>query len=382
MLFVILLHVLQYDTGSVASLRQSIGGWSILGTGVELFFVLSGFLLFLPYARAAFLDRDVPSTRKFFQRRAFRILPAYWASLTFFILVLLPLHKLPPGVSNSVGVTNVGLHVFLAQNLLKPYYMGINPVYWTMAVEVQFYLVLPIIAALVVSNIRRGRSWSTIAIFAGIGVASICAYAASVGLHRLGGGFERFVDVPAMFQYLPVFGVGMMASLAYIAATEGPWAHRDLPGAGKALGVGGLLLLGLLIWLNQIELGHLRYGYIASDQLSGLAYGAILLGVILGWRSWQHALTWGWIRFVGMISYSLYIWNLVVLQRFVLPQVDSLVHGGMAVVVVGVVAGIAVLVPLALISYLAFERPFIATRRAHHDLEPSGRERSQLAVVP
>jgi len=366
-LLVVLLHVLQYQVGRAAFLRGTIGGWSVLGSGVELFFVLSGFLLFLPYARAAFLDRDPPSVQKFFQRRAFRILPAYWASLAIFVLVLLPLHDAPLGVPSSSGITNVGLHVILAQNLLKSYFEGINPVYWTMAVEVQFYIVLPIIASVVVSKIRRGRSSAAIAVFAGIGICSILAYAVSLSLHRLGGGFERFVQVPAMVQYLPVFGVGMVASLAYVAATDGPWVGRDLRAKGKAVGLGGLLLLGLLVGLNQAELYHWRYGYIITDQMAGLAYGAILLGVVLGWRSWQRGLKSGWLRFFGMISYSLYIWNLVAIQRFVLPQVDRYVHGGVAIVLLGLVASLVVLVPISLVSYLAFERPFIAARRSHHE---------------
>ena len=365
-LVVVLLHVLQYDSRSVSVLRKTVGGWSVLGTGVELFFVLSGFLLFLPYARSAFLDRDTPSTRRFFQRRALRILPAYWASLAIFVLAITLFG------STSIGVNDIGLHVLLSHNLLKSTYMSIDPVYWTMAVEVQFYLMLPLIALFVVETIRRGRYWNAVAVFGGIGVLSILAYATSIEFHRVGGTIAELVDVPSMFQYLPVFGVGMVASLGFVAATEGPWADRNLRNTGMAVGAGGLVLLGLLVVVNQLTLYHWRYGYVAVNQLSGLAYGAILFGVVLGWESWKRALTRQWIRFFGMISYSLYIWNFVVLQYFVLPRVGHYVHGSIAFVLVGLVVGLAVLVPVALASYLAVERPFMTARQSRREAQPGG----------
>src|SRR5690242_20063157 len=60
-------------------------GWYYLSTGVHLFFVLSGFLLFLPYVRALLDGERLPSARRFYQRRALRILPAYWVCLTIMV---------------------------------------------------------------------------------------------------------------------------------------------------------------------------------------------------------------------------------------------------------------------------------------------------------
>ncbi|NNN22227.1 MAG: acyltransferase [Acidimicrobiales bacterium] len=362
-LLVVLKHLFQYYSGTNPMVQRSIAGWYLFQTGVNLFFVLSGFLLFLPYSKAAFSDRNFPSTVKFSERRALRILPAYWASLIIFVLAI-------SLTSNSAfGAKDIGLHFVLANNLLKSTYMSINPAYWTMAIEVQFYLILPAIAVLVVSSIRRSKYWAVADIFASIGIVSVAAYAASLFLHRIGGHFDQFVHAPEMLQYLPVFGVGMAASLCYVSASEGPWANRNLQTVWKGLGAGGLILLGLLVVFNQVKLYHWRYGYVAIDQLSGVAYAAILLGVVLGWKSWNHALGRRWIRFIGMISYSMYIWNLVILQDFVLPRVDRVFHGGIVNVPVGFAVGIAVIVPLSLLSYLAFERPFIGARRSRRDLQ-------------
>jgi len=371
-LLIVLLHVLQYVPRPPTIVRQSIGAWSMLETGVELFFVLSGFLLFLPYARAAFIGGPIPSTKRFFQRRALRILPAYWASLAICVMVI------SLAGSASIGTTDIALHIALAHNLLSSTDMSINGLYWTMAIEVQFYMILPLIATVLVSKIRSRNSSGVIAIFTGLLLVSAVAFAATHVLHRLGGGFARFVDAPDMFQYLPVFGVGIAASLGFVAATEGPWADRGSRGISRIIGVTGLALLGFLVLVNQLAV-HYPYAGTLIPEFTGVAYGAILLGVVLGWQSWERALKRRWIRFVGMISYSLYIWNLVVLKNFVLPRVGGLVRGSVATILIGLVFGVAVLIPLSLASYLAFERPFIGIRRSRHEFEPSRRVRSQPA---
>src|SRR5436190_12630168 len=59
-------------------------------SGVELFFLLSGFLLFLPYAKSLLLDNTCPSLRRFYLRRIFRIVPAYYIALFLIILFFAP----------------------------------------------------------------------------------------------------------------------------------------------------------------------------------------------------------------------------------------------------------------------------------------------------
>ena len=68
---------------------------------VRALFVLSGFLLFLPYARAMLHDTSLPSTLGFLERRALRILPAYWVCLTILIIVLAPTNSTQIGIGND-----------------------------------------------------------------------------------------------------------------------------------------------------------------------------------------------------------------------------------------------------------------------------------------
>jgi peptidoglycan/LPS O-acetylase OafA/YrhL len=61
--------------------------WAFGTSGVNLFFILSGFLLFMPYARALLFQARWPSIRQFYLRRALRILPAYYLALAVDVVV-------------------------------------------------------------------------------------------------------------------------------------------------------------------------------------------------------------------------------------------------------------------------------------------------------
>lgn len=69
--------------------------WVFGNTGVQLFFVLSGFLLFLPYARAMLFQERWPKTRTFYMRRALRILPGYYFSLLLLVFFVQRTYLLP-----------------------------------------------------------------------------------------------------------------------------------------------------------------------------------------------------------------------------------------------------------------------------------------------
>ncbi len=75
--------------------KEYVNYFYFLASGVHLFFVLSGFLLFLPYARAILHGKPLPSAKSFYKRRALRILPAYLVCLALLIL----LEPTPTGIT-------------------------------------------------------------------------------------------------------------------------------------------------------------------------------------------------------------------------------------------------------------------------------------------
>ena len=107
---------------------------------VDLMLMLSGFLLYLPYANG----KEV-SPREFYVKRALRILPSYW----FCLIVMLLFAVFAPDFSDAPRlVKDLLAHLGFVHNLwsLSYNYTRLNVVLWTLAVEVQFYLILPALA--------------------------------------------------------------------------------------------------------------------------------------------------------------------------------------------------------------------------------------------
>src|SRR5437899_2513490 len=120
------------------------------GTGVTLFFVLSGFLLFMPFAKALLFKTDWPLLRVFYMRRVLRILPAYYVSL--FIIILLAY----PEYLHRDHFKNLFLFLTFFMDSTRATFRQINGPYWTLATEWQFYMLLPFIAlgiAIIVSRV-------------------------------------------------------------------------------------------------------------------------------------------------------------------------------------------------------------------------------------
>jgi peptidoglycan/LPS O-acetylase OafA/YrhL len=109
-------------------------GWA----GVAAFFVISGFCIHLSFARN-------PNWRNFSIRRCCRIYPAYFLAVLLFAL-LFPWSRIHWDLS---GIAQLGSHLALIHNYDDRFYYGISPAFWSIAVEVQLYLLYPVLLWLV-----------------------------------------------------------------------------------------------------------------------------------------------------------------------------------------------------------------------------------------
>jgi peptidoglycan/LPS O-acetylase OafA/YrhL len=118
--------------------------------GAQLFFVVSGFLLTLPWARAYYYRGNPISIRRFLRRRLLRIVPAYYVHLAVLFLALVPVVHSYDFLLSPEGGWNVLAHLSFAQFFLPSTAtgVGINGALWTLSIEAQFYLVLPLMAGL------------------------------------------------------------------------------------------------------------------------------------------------------------------------------------------------------------------------------------------
>src|SRR6185436_501593 len=111
--------------------------------GVHLFFVVSGFVLALPFARHYLEGTQKPSLKAYYLRRLTRIEPPYLIALTIAMVVVVATRQ---NWRDNIG--NFFASFFYVHNLIYGEMSRIENVFWSLEVEVQFYLIAPLLALL------------------------------------------------------------------------------------------------------------------------------------------------------------------------------------------------------------------------------------------
>jgi peptidoglycan/LPS O-acetylase OafA/YrhL len=269
-----------------------------LRLGLVLFFVLSGYLLYGPWVRAALDEASAPRTAAYLVRRAARIVPAYYAAVVGSIVLLWGLDA-TPGV-RLPAADDLWLFALFGQNFSVDTLLSLNAPLWTLAVEWSFYLMLPVLGWLALR--LRGASREVQAIVPTLFLV------AGVGWNWWIAGEEvpptLTKVLPAM---APYFAVGMLAALL---------AHGRALGrrGGWALLAAGIALVGADAWwaaLAAREGSHDLTLHVLRDLVGACGFGAILLGVtlapaprVLGARP---------LAAVGVWSYGVYLWHVPLL---------------------------------------------------------------------
>jgi peptidoglycan/LPS O-acetylase OafA/YrhL len=115
-----------------------------MGTwGVTLFFVLSGFCIHLPQARKEHEGAPFIGWREFFRRRARRLLPTHYASIACAVIAA---YFVPTDLITKPTITTLLAHVLMVHTWIDTVvFYSINAVFWSIAVEVHFYVTYPLL---------------------------------------------------------------------------------------------------------------------------------------------------------------------------------------------------------------------------------------------
>ncbi len=233
---------------------------------VDGMILLSGFLLFLPWARHMEEGAPMPQTVAFYRRRIQRIVPSYYVfTLGMLLLVALPNHLY---FTPQQGVKDVFLHLTFLQNQDAYTYLNtpLGVASWTMAVEMQFYLIFPLLA-----RSARRKPVLTLSMMYLAGVA----YRA----YQLWSKTDYNLVVNQLPAFLDVYAVGMLCALIYVRLSRSVGQRgwfQVLATAGTAL-----LIYGLTLALREQAASGGQAGIQAGQMLRrplfALLYGGIAL---------------------------------------------------------------------------------------------------------
>ncbi|WP_433338693.1 acyltransferase family protein [Spirillospora sp. CA-294931] len=328
---------------------------------VDLFFVLSAFLLTLGYARDAIDRRPTRSARTFLYRRAVRILPLYWTAI---LVVWATRNPDLPGDWIDLVEHLTFTQVFDRERIF--YTIGAS---WSMSLEIMFYGLLMMLGPAATRACRRlERRAARVAVCAA-GCAAL--YAAPVAWLVT----ARYVlaipstDWPAYYgpqARFHAFAAGMLLAVA-IAALDGRGrlGHRGAATARLAT----IAALAALTWAatdpaRPDGAATLLYHPAASALWVMLLYATVH---VRHEARWHRALRARWLTGTGLVSYSLYLWHEPIM--IALDDAGAL-PGGPAGFAPALLIVLAVAVPAAAASYWLIEYPAALLRRlrdsSHH----------------
>lgn len=362
-------------------------------TGVALFFVLSGFLLSIPYWRAQFTREDHVDLKAYTIRRLARILPAYY-------LCLLIILAAKAYAGHAPDWSNILSHALFTFNLRDAHILSLNPPFWTLAVEMQFYLFLPLV-------FYGLRTLSPKTAFGVVIVLCLGSYLANYAMmsHLIArdqwpvtlslagplavqiSGASSLVLTYSTLAHLTYFFIGMATAWLFLRTGhdhgEASGALRQIPDIVFWTGGAAVLIIISTPLDEVLQVPFGRYNWPIVPVL--------LAAIVITGPSAKSAIAffgWGPIRWFGIISYGVYIYH------YPLQKVTAKVFGvgGLNVMQHWLLFGVlslAATILVAAASYAVIERPILrAARGGHsarrpqraHDKTPEDTERAQVVM--
>jgi len=319
--------------------------------GVELFFIISGFILALPFAAERLAGARPVRLKAFYLRRLTRLEPPYFVVLTLYFLLGSTTHLWKLWIWSDhhdsllprFGAGLVYAHGFLYRGELNP----ILPPTWSLEVEIQFYLLVPLLA--LVFTIRRTAARRALM----IGGAMFAAILQWFMLESVGFLPPTGLLPPTLLSYLQFFLVGFLLADVFLL----DW--RQHPSQGwiwDAIGFAALLIVFIgppplderIQWAHQLVL---------LPGLFACAFCAAFRGPKI-----RSLLTFRWIAIIGGMCYSIYLLHFP-LMAMLAPHTAGLGGGsGAANVIVQflVLGGISLLVSAVFFAFV--ERPCMDPR--------------------
>ncbi|MCE0491416.1 acyltransferase [Pantoea sp. Mb-10] len=282
-----------HNRSALAEQFPSLAQWLVKGVvGVDLFFILSGFVITLSVSR---MGSGFAAAADFLRRRALRLLPAYYILLlvNFLLGGAMATFHYPDKVKALIAALT--LSVYMPQH--APFYMddeGFLNVRWTLNYEFLFYLIMA--ACLVVKQRWVALAVALSALLIGVPLAADSELTLGVSGHDMGFSYLNLMTNPIIWQ----FAVGVVIGLVY------PYIIR-LPVAAR---VPFLLAAAVLVVKHLSSDQNVGHGLMASGTVLALLLAAVAFN-----DSWLRHITPRWLVFLGDISFSVYLIHIVIMRQ-------------------------------------------------------------------
>lgn len=325
--------------------------------GVDLFFLITGFLLILPWARHATQGRAAPRARDFYVRRIRRIVPAYYVQLVVLFAVMVPLFLGLDFVRANAGFVgfNAAAHA-LFLHYTTPITSGsleLNGALWTLTLEAEYYLLLPLLAPLFVRApvvtaailVALAGLWRWLT---ATDLAPLVSLEMALGARwALPEATIRHLLLTQLPGYLGHFAAGMAIGVV--------WLRRRGTIVGDSASLGWLAALvaaaAAIYWAYGLG-GGAHLGVEGSWLATLASLAVILLALVCGGRFPAGLVATAPLLFVGRVSYSGYLYHLPLLllwNRFHLLEASAF----------SLPVFLLTLLAIASLSYHYVESPFM-----------------------
>jgi peptidoglycan/LPS O-acetylase OafA/YrhL len=310
-LWVFALHVLMVSRLDMNLITPTHWLMRMGGTGVDVFFCLSAFLLTLPFLLQQ-KSGEAVDKKTFYLRRATRIFPAYWLQCLLLALIFYS------GLSKEIfwyapALADWIAHAFLYLNAW-PTSAALNPVWWTLPVEYGFYLLLPLLIPLL-----RGKYW--LLLLAIIGLSLLYRYGIlNTELTRQQEIYWADHLPGRLFQFL----FGMLAAKLFVG-------HQQQWSTSSSTVLNACAFASLALLLSLPAMGYL-YGdkpYFGESLktlpqflwpiFTALLACSLIIALSLGRSLLARFFSFSALRHLGAISFGVYLWHypvLIVLRSY------------------------------------------------------------------
>lgn len=264
---------------------------------VDIMIFLSAFCLFLPYARKMVYGEETDTVKQFYQKRIARIFPSYYICL----IIILAFFVLPNGEYSSAGsmLKDIFSHGLFIQNYFLDTLVGtkLNGVLWTVALEVQYYVIFPLLAK---AFVKKPKTTYFLILSFGL----ISSFIISKNFNNLAQ--PLYVNHP--FTFATVYANGMLGAWVYMVMTK-----QEKRTDAQSLFYTIIAILSLFIFYKVCSS---RQQYTSETKwqidyrfLLSLIYLVFTVSTIMSLKLFRKIFDNRLTRFISSISYNLYIWH-------------------------------------------------------------------------